>query len=429
MAALPHPEPLSGESYSAVELSLDGERVIMLEQRDLPEREHYYELVSVEEVAEAIRAMIVRGAPAIGISAAYGLVLAASGPAATVHEALERAGAALKATRPTAVNLSWAVDRMLERARGLAGSAVHDALVEEARAIHREDVASCRRIGAFGAESVPDGATVLTHCNAGALATGGYGTALGVIRAARDAGKRIRVLADETRPYLQGARLTAWELARSGIDVTVICDNSAAYHFGRGAIDLTVVGADRVAKNGDVANKIGTYGVACLSRLHGRPFHVAAPWSTFDLRCEEGAQIPIEQRDPREVTEFLGWGAQDRGKDAGWGARNQEKDAGWSARNQEKDAGWDLAASGTRAADNEASARAELCRHRLVPEGVAVYNPAFDVTPAAYVTSLFTERGVVSPVSSAGIAALAGLAVAKVEPRQGSGKGSGHGPR
>jgi methylthioribose-1-phosphate isomerase len=316
--------------------------------------------------------MVVRGAPAIGISAAYGMVLAASEPTGDVHEALERAAARLEATRPTAVNLSWAVQRMLQRARGLAASAVRDALVDEARAIHREDVASCRRIGAFGAASVPDGATILTHCNAGALATGGYGTALGVIRAARDAGKRVRVLADETRPYLQGARLTAWELARSGIDVTVICDNSAAHWFGRGVIDLTVVGADRVARNGDVANKIGTYGVACLSRLHERPFYVAAPWSTFDLRCESGREIPIEQRDAREITEFS------RGR------------AGTSA-------------PGTRSPVTESP---EACRHQLVPEGVAVQNPAFDVTPAAYVTSLFTERGVISPVSSAGIVAL-----------------------
>jgi methylthioribose-1-phosphate isomerase len=369
MGRLPHPEPLSGESYSAVELSPDAERVIMLEQRDLPEREHYYELGTVEEVAEAITTMVVRGAPAIGISAAYGMVLAASGPAGSVHEALARAAVRLKGTRPTAVNLSWAVDRMLARAHGLGASAVRDALALEARTIHREDVASCRQIGAFGAESVPDGATILTHCNAGALATGGYGTALGVIRAARDAGKRVRVLADETRPYLQGSRLTAWELARSGIDVTVICDNSAAYWFGRSAIDLTVVGADRVAKNGDVANKIGTYGVACLSRLHERPFYVAAPWSTFDLRCESGSDIPIEQRDAREITEF---------SPAGAGASSS--------------------APGNRAAEG--------CRHRLVPEGVAVLNPAFDVTPAAYVTSLFTERGVISPVSAAKIAAL-----------------------
>jgi methylthioribose-1-phosphate isomerase len=352
---LPHPEPLSGESYSAVELSPDAERVIMLEQRDLPEREHYHELRSVEQVADAIATMVVRGAPAIGISAAYGMVLAAGAATpGSVLEALERAAPLLKGTRPTAVNLAWAVDRMLARARSVGASSVRDALVDEARAIHREDVASCRRMGALGAASVPDGATILTHCNAGALATGGYGTALGVIRAARDAGKRVRVLADETRPYLQGARLTAWELVKSGIEVTVICDNSAAYWFGRGAIDLTVVGADRVARNGDVANKIGTYGVACLSRVHQRPFYVAAPWSTFDLSCESGEGIPIEQRDAREISEFSRAGQ----------------------------------------------------RHRLVPEGALVQNPAFDVTPAAYVTSLFTERGVISPVSEATIAAL-----------------------
>jgi methylthioribose-1-phosphate isomerase len=285
------------------------------------------------------------------------------------------------------VNLRWAVQRMLARARGLGASAVRDALVDEALAIHREDVESCRRMGAFGAAFVPDGATILTHCNAGALATGGYGTALGVIRAARDAGKRVRVLADETRPYLQGARLTAWELQKSGIDVTVICDNSAAYWFGRGEIDVTVVGADRIARNGDVANKIGTYGVACLSKLHERPFYVAAPWSTFDLGCASGAQIPIEHRDAREITEITR-GAADAGRPAAAG-----RDA------------------------------PPPCRHRLVPEGVAVLNPGFDVTPGAYVTSLFTERGVVAPVCEAGVSALAEASSAKAPPalpRQGS---------
>jgi methylthioribose-1-phosphate isomerase len=369
MSHLPHPAPLSGESYSAVELSPGADRVIMLDQRELPERELYYQLSSVEEVAEAISAMVVRGAPAIGISAAYGMVLAASESGAD-RASLERAGERLTRTRPTAVNLSWAVQRMLRRARGLERSALRDALVEEALSIHRQDVDSCRAMGALGAEHVPDGSTILTHCNAGALATGGYGTALGVIRAARDAGKRVRVLADETRPYLQGARLTAWELHKSGVDVTVICDNMAAYWFGRGAIDLTVVGADRIARNGDVANKIGTYGVACLSRLHERPFYVAAPWSTFDLDCPSGASIPIEQRDPREITELA------------------------------------RAAPGR---EGVASAPA-ACRHRFVPEGVPVHNPAFDVTPAAYVTALFTERGVVSPVGAAQIAAIGALA-------------------
>jgi methylthioribose-1-phosphate isomerase len=289
--------------------------------------------------------------------------------------ALERAAALLKRARPTAVNLSWGVDRMLRRAQKEAAPALWGALADEARSIHREDVLACRTLGALGAEAIPDGATILTHCNAGALATGGYGTALGVVRAARDAGKRIRVLADETRPYLQGSRLTAWELERSGIDVKVICDSSAAYWFGRGEITLTVVGADRVASNGDFANKIGTYGLACLSRLHGRPFYVAAPWSTIDMACENGAAIPIEHRDPREITEFAGTAVE--------------------------------AQVGPGGLDAEPPLPRREVRFRLVPNGVGVLNPAFDVTPAAYVTSLFTERGVVSPVSTAGIRDLA----------------------
>lgn len=374
MSGLPHPEPLSGETYSAVELSLANDRVVMLDQRLLPEREHYVQLTSVAEVAEAIRAMVVRGAPAIGISAAYAMALAARHEGA--ESDLERAAVLLRRTRPTAVNLAWAVERMLRRARGLAPSELPGVLAEEARSIHLEDVAACRRMGALGAESVPDGATILTHCNAGALATGGYGTALGVIRAARDAGKRVRVLADETRPYLQGSRLTAWELARSGIEVKVICDNSAAYWFGRGEITLTVVGADRIARNGDFANKIGTYGVACLSKLHARPFYVAAPWSTVDMACENGDQIPIEHRDPREITEFV------------------RSDMSPS----------ELPTNGAgRARDGQAVEH----RFRLVPEGVGVLNPAFDVTPAAYVTSLFTERGVVSAPTAPALLALA----------------------
>jgi methylthioribose-1-phosphate isomerase len=355
--ALPHPEPLSGESYSAVELALSNQELILLDQRRLPEEELYHRLRSVEQVAEAITRMVVRGAPAIGITAAYGMVLAASGTGVDQEQRLREAGQVLKQTRPTAVNLAWAVDRMLARAVSAAGSGLRESLAAEARAIHREDVAACRKMGALGAEFVPDGATILTHCNAGALATGGYGTALGVIRAARDAGKRVRVLADETRPYLQGARLTAWELHQSGIDVRVICDNSAGYWFGRGEIALSVVGADRIAENGDFANKIGTYSVACLSHLHRRPFYVAAPWSTVDLACVDGSQIPIEFRDPREITE-LGFNQSGLGP---------ERDAAPAAR-------------------------------RVVPEGVGVLNPAFDVTPAAYVTRLFTERGVFSPV-------------------------------
>jgi methylthioribose-1-phosphate isomerase len=238
---------------------------------------------------------------------------------------------------------------MLGVARRTQGDAA--ALAAEARAIHREDVAACRRMGALGAALVPDGATVLTHCNAGALATGGYGTALGVIRAAHDAGKRVRVLADETRPWLQGARLTAWELARSGIHVSLIADGAAGYFFARGDIQLAVVGADRIAENGDVANKIGTYGVACLAHFHQAPLYVAAPWSTVDLATASGAGIRIEERPESEVTHLAG--------------------------------------------------------QRVAPEGVPARNPAFDVTPAALVSAVVTERGVVQPVSATGLRQMA----------------------
>jgi len=356
MAALPHPEPLSGESYSAVELSLGDDEVILLDQRRLPSDEIYFRLTRVEQVADAIRDMVVRGAPAIGITAAYGLVIAAA-TAETLAE-LEASAELLRVTRPTAVNLAWALDRMLVLARVTPRSELRASLAAEARRIHREDVAACRKMGALGAEYVPDGATILTHCNAGALATGGYGTALGVVRAARDAGKRVRVLADETRPYLQGARLTAWELHKSGIPVEVICDGASGYWFGRGEVTLSVVGADRIAANGDVANKIGTYTVACLSLLHARPFYVAAPWSTVDLACPSGAQIPIEFRAAREIT--------------------------------------DVPFADAPPAD-DASAASLAGPRRWVPEGVGVLNPAFDVTPSAYVTRLFTERGVFAP--------------------------------
>jgi methylthioribose-1-phosphate isomerase len=372
MANLPHPEPLSGESYSAVELSLDDREVILLDQRRLPLDEIYYRLSSVEEVAQAIRAMVVRGAPAIGICAAYGMVLAAHAVASGGRAELERAGLLLKDARPTAVNLAWAVDRMLARARTLSAAELGAALALEARAIHREDVLACRRMGQLGAERVPDGATVLTHCNAGALATGGYGTALGVIRAAREAGKRIQVLADETRPYLQGARLTAWELQRSGIPVTVVCDNNAGYLYASGRVALTVVGADRIAENGDVANKIGTYSLACLSRVHELPFYVAAPWSTVDLRCPTGAAIPIEQRSAREVTEIAIGDAHDPGSSGG-------------------------------------------IVHQLAPAGVDALNPAFDVTPAQLVTALFTERGIAGPVNRQNLRALAPRAATSTE--------------
>src|SRR5262245_21322437 len=332
MTALPHPEPIAGESYSAVELAPGNDAVVMLDQRELPERETYVGLASVEDVARAIRDMVVRGAPAIGISAAYGMVLAARAGAN-----LDGAARLLKAARPTAVNLSWAVERMTSA----AAAAPKDApavLAEAARRIHREDVAACRAMGRIAAERIPDGATILTHCNAGALATGGFGTALGVIRAAAEGGKRIKVLADETRPYLQGARLTAWELVKDGIDTTVITDNMAGAMMRLGQVDLVVVGADRIAANGDVANKIGTYSVAVLAHEHGIPFYVAAPLSTVDLQTPDGSRIPIEERNDREVTHV--------------GAT------------------------------------------RLTPDGAHIRNPAFDVTPAKYVTAIITERGI-----------------------------------
>ncbi|MFC1641360.1 S-methyl-5-thioribose-1-phosphate isomerase [Myxococcota bacterium] len=355
MNAVPHPAPLSGAGYSAVELLPDNDRVVLLDQRDLPTATRYVHLSSVQEVADAIRDMVVRGAPAIGIAAAYGMVLAAREP--RFHRApnldLTLAADTLVSARPTAVNLAWAAHRMLARARQLgdpAGNSRVALLADEARCIHREDVENCRTLSRLGAALVPAGATILTHCNAGALATGGYGTALGVIRAAHEAGKQIRVLANETRPYLQGARLTAWELAQDGIPVEVITDNSAAWQLAKGEIDLAIVGADRIARNGDVANKIGTYAVACLCQFHRRPFYVAAPWSTVDPACPNGSAIPIEERAAHEIT--------------------------------------------------------HVGSTRLTPAGVGVRNPSFDVTPAHLVRAIFTERGVVQPVGPESIAQL-----------------------
>src|SRR6266545_92466 len=307
-----------------------GNAVELLDQRRLPGEMTYVACRDAHEVAEAIRDMVVRGAPAIGVSAAFGLALAA-----LRGDDVEAAAAELRGTRPTAVNLRWALERMLT-AHVTGGD-----LVREAEAMFAEDVEANRRIGRFGAELLGARATVLTHCNAGALATAGYGTALGVIRAAIEAGKRVAVYADETRPFLQGARLTAWELNKDGIPVTLITDNMAGHFMKRGDIDCVVVGADRIAANGDVANKIGTYSVAVLAKENDIPFYVAAPISTLDLNLASGDLIPIEERSAREVTHV--------------------KDV------------------------------------RLAPDGIKIANPAFDVTPNRYVAAIITERGVARP--------------------------------
>lgn len=331
-------------------------RLLLLDQSRLPAQEVWLELEDVAEVAAAIREMRVRGAPAIGVAAAFGVALAARASTARDMAAfradLERAIALLRATRPTAVNLFWALERM--RATAAACATPDEArarLLAEAMAIQVQDVEANRRIGRLGAELIPDGATVLTHCNAGALATAGYGTALGVIRAAREAGKQVRVVADETRPLLQGARLTAWELMRDEIPVILIVDGAAGSLMRRGLVTCVVVGADRIAANGDVANKIGTYQLAVLAREHGIPFYVAAPTSTLDLSLASGDAIPIEERRPEEVTRIHGV--------------------------------------------------------PIAPAGVEVLNPAFDVTPAAYVTAIITERGVARPPYEMSLRALA----------------------
>lgn len=362
--AHPHPQPIGGEGYSAVEL-MPGYRVVVLDQRKLPSFEKYEFFARVDEVAEAIRSMMVRGAPAIGITGAYGMVTAAAharGDAASFREAMASAHEVLRGTRPTAVNLAWALDHMkkaAEESAGLEFATRTEKLAQEARNLHRAEVLACKKLGELGAPFVKgDGdVTVLTHCNAGALATGGHGTALGVVRAARDAGKNVRVLACETRPYLQGARLTAWELAKDRIPVEVITDSMAAHFMAKKAVSLVIVGADRVARNGDVANKIGTYGLACLANAHGIPFYVAAPWSSVDLSAANGDAIPIEERNEQELSHF-------------------------------------------RLPDGNAV--------QLVPDGVRVRNPSFDVTPAKLVTAIVTERGVAQPVTEQGVAKLAG---------------------
>ena len=339
--------PLSESPWFAVEFEPKTFEVLMLDQRRLPTEISYHRYTKADEVVVAIRDMVVRGAPAIGIAAAYGLVLVAQaerGDAASYLVANGVASRILNDARPTAVNLAWAIARMSRRAAEVAHQTPEQrtqSMLLEAEAIHREDVLACKTMGRLGAERIADGTTILTHCNAGALATGGYGTALGVIRAARDMGKRIRVLADETRPYLQGARLTAWELHQDGIAVEVITDSMAGHYFQRGEIGFCVVGSDRIARNGDVANKIGTYSVAVLANAHGVPFTVAAPWSTVDLACPSGRDIPIEERSRDEVARIGGY--------------------------------------------------------TMVADGIPCRHPAFDVTPARLVTEIYTERGAFSP--------------------------------
>lgn len=335
-------------------------RLRMIDQTLLPGQLLEFDSPDVETVWEAIRTLRVRGAPAIGIAAAYGVVVGLRSVLAADEERffarLDAVTHYLASSRPTAVNLFWALDRLKHKAqecRGrLAPPEIAAALLEEARAIHEEDRAMCRAIGRFGAELLRDGQGVLTHCNAGGLATSDYGTALAVFYAAAEAGKRVHVYADETRPLLQGARLTAWELKQRGIEVTLICDSMAAQVMREGKVQAVVTGADRIAANGDTANKIGTYGVALLAAAHDIPFFIAAPTSTFDLTLASGDQIPIEQRNPKEVTHFGG--------------------------------------------------------RPVAPEGVDVYNPAFDVTPARLIRGIICERGVIEPVTPQRIAEVVG---------------------
>jgi methylthioribose-1-phosphate isomerase len=334
----------------------EDDAVVMIDQRLLPAEETYLRCLDHHQVAAAIRDMAIRGAPAIGVAAAFGIALAARRHPGEVSPAeLDAVCAELAATRPTAVNLFWAIARMrarYARERPAGAAAVRAGLLEEALAIQAEDLAACQRMGDLGAELIPDQARLLTHCNAGALATAGYGTALGVVRSAARQGKVKLVYADETRPYLQGARLTAWELMQDGIPTTLIADNMAGHLMARGEVDAVVVGADRIAANGDVANKIGTYTVAVLARENGVPFYVAAPTSTIDLQTPDGSLIPIEERASEEITHHAG--------------------------------------------------------RRLAPEGVGVRNPAFDVTPHRFVTAIVCERGIARPPYTESLARLVG---------------------
>lgn len=333
--------------------------VRLLDQRKLPAVESWLDCPTAEHVVQAIRDMVVRGAPAIGVTAAFGLALGATAAVAlepaAFDERMRELYELMRSARPTAVNLGWATERMRRvaraaRAGGADNRSVAERLEEEARRVRDEDLAACRAMGRHGALLVPDRATILTHCNAGGLATAGYGTALGVVRSAVAAGKQVRVFADETRPFLQGARLTAWELMRDGIETTLITDSSAGSLMRSGEIDLVIVGADRIAANGDVANKIGTYPLAVLAKENALPFYVAAPMSTIDFDCRDGNAIPIEERGADEVAQWAGV--------------------------------------------------------RVAPVGVRVRNPAFDVTPARYVTAIVTERGTARPPYGASLAAL-----------------------
>src|SRR5216117_1552779 len=328
-------------------IAREDDVVVMIDQRKLPAQEVYVRCKTAAEVARAIKTMVIRGAPAIGVAAAMGIAVGMRRSKATGTQKFaaefQNVCEMMAATRPTAVNLFWAIDRMKRTfaAAARAGESVDqikDRLDVEAQAIHDEDVASCRAMGAFGAEVVPADAQILTHCNACALATAGYGTALGVIRGAVEQGKRVAVFADETRPFLQGARLTAWELVRDGIQTTVITDNMTGALMRQGKVNMVVVGADRIAANGDTANKIGTYSVAVLAREHQIPFYVAAPLSTIDLNTPDGDHIPIEERHAREVT--------------------------------------------------------HVGSSQLTPEGASVWNPAFDVTPYQFISGIITERGI-----------------------------------
>jgi len=351
-----------GAGRRLVPIDWDATRgaVRLIDQTLLPTELKYIDIRSFDDMCEAIAMLRVRGAPAIGVAGALGIYLGlvekAPGSAAEVFAALDELCPRMIGVRPTAVNLSWAVNRVrqaVERAAGAgcaAGAGGAAAALREAMAIAEEDAAACRRIGEYGAQFVPDGGRVLTHCNAGALATAGWGTALAALYVAEEQGKRFRVWADETRPLLQGSRLTAFELAEAGIDVTVICDNMAASLMRAGQVDVVIVGADRVAANGDVCNKIGTYGLACLAKMHRIPFIVACPTSTLDLSLGAGDEIPIEQRDPHEVTHGFG--------------------------------------------------------RQTAPDGVRVYNPAFDVTPGELVTAVVTERGIVRAPYGPGLAAI-----------------------